>query len=315
MKTYNEFIKLVRNWANRDEEVLSNAIIADCLTYAADKAYRTLRVPPLETTVTYNSTELTAATTTGPPSYTELAIPSNLIEFIQIRSIAADGATKRVFNEKSDVRTFFDTYAEKYNASAYWTRKGNNILLSPGFNTSNVSGTEDKVELYYYRRLPALNARYDVTAANANLSETFISEITESNTAPTDLKTGQVVSTASLKKAVYTRTSDNQVITTTYYETSVADSSIPAAPVGQTRAITTASYYGSEVPNWLRDENERIILNGALAEAFIYLNEPESVQMYGQIFTSEIDELNREESKRHSSGGNVQININTNGLI
>ena len=72
MKTYNEFIKLVRNWANRDEEVLSNAIIADCLTYAADKAYRTLRVPPLETTVTYNSTELTAATTTGPPSYTVL---------------------------------------------------------------------------------------------------------------------------------------------------------------------------------------------------------------------------------------------------
>ncbi len=57
------------------------------------------------------------------------------------------------------------------------------------------------------------------------------------------------------------------------------------------------------------------MLNGALAEAFIYLNEPESVQMYGQIFTSEIDELNREESKRHSSGGNVQININTNGLI
>ena len=315
MKTYNEFVKLVRNWANRDEEVLSNAIIADCLTYAADKAYRTLRVPPLETTVTYDSTELTAATTTGPPSFTELAIPSNLIEFIQIRSIAADGATKRVFNEKSDVRTFFDTYAEKYNTSAYWTRKGNNILLSPGFNTSNVSGTEDKVELYYYRRLPALNARYDVTATNANLSETFISEITESNPAPTDLKTGQVVSTASLKKAVYTRTSDNQVITTTYYETSVADSSIPDAPVGQTRAITTASYYGSEVPNWLRDENERIILNGALAEAFIYLNEPESVQMYGQIFTSEIDELNREESKRHSSGGNVQININTNGLI
>ena len=29
MKTYNEFIKLVRNWANRDEEVLSNEISLD----------------------------------------------------------------------------------------------------------------------------------------------------------------------------------------------------------------------------------------------------------------------------------------------
>ena len=51
--TYTELTTLVRNWCNRDEEVVSDAIIKDCLKYAADKAYRTLRVPPLENVAVY----------------------------------------------------------------------------------------------------------------------------------------------------------------------------------------------------------------------------------------------------------------------
>ena len=51
--TYTELTTLVRNWCNRDADVVSDAIIKDCLKYAADKAYRTLRVPPLENVVTY----------------------------------------------------------------------------------------------------------------------------------------------------------------------------------------------------------------------------------------------------------------------
>ena len=47
--TYSQLVSLVRTWSNRDEEAVSDAIIKDCLRYAADKAYRTLRVPPLET--------------------------------------------------------------------------------------------------------------------------------------------------------------------------------------------------------------------------------------------------------------------------
>jgi len=318
MKTYNEFISLVRNWSNRDEEVLSNSIIADCLSYAADKAYRILRIPPLEQTVSYSSAELLEATTSSSSSsngVTELSIPSDLIEFIQIRAIAVDGKTTRVFNEKTDIRTFFDPYAEKYSNIAYWTRKGDSILLSPGFGSSAGIGTEDTVELYYYRRLPALNARFDVTAVNANLSSALVSEITEANPAPTDYRTNTTVDTASLKKAVYTNTATSAVVSTVYYETTVLDADIPVAPSGQTRTITTASYYGTEVPNWLRDENERILLNGALAEAFIYLNEPETASMYAQIFASEVKELNSEEAQRRASGGNVQFNFNANGLI
>lgn len=318
MRTYNEMINLVRNWSNRDKEVITDSIIGDCLNYAADKAYRKLRVPPLEQVVTYSSSDLIANTNdanNGTPSITKLEIPSNLIEFIQIRALDSDNRTTRVFNEKSDIRTFFDPYAEKYSSIAYWSRQGNDILLSPGFKNGSAGGQENSIELYYYGRLFALDARYEVTAANANISESYISEVTVNNPIPTNLRTGEQVNSASLKKAVYTLDSDSSIVSTKYYETTVADGNITAAPSGQTRTITTNTYYGVEVDNWLRDENERIILNGALAEAFIYLNEPDSASLYANVFASEIQEMNQEETKRKASGGNVQFNFNGNGLI
>ena len=47
-------------------------------------------------------------------------------------------------------------------------------------------------------------------------------------------------------------------------------------------------YYGNLVPNWLRDENERVVLMGALAEAFFYLQENEESQKYAALFQAEI---------------------------
>ena len=79
--TYNELVSLVRNWSNRDEEVVSDAIIKDCLKYAADKAYRTLRVPPLENVAVYEKTLLEAATTNSNglvSSRTQIQLPSEI---------------------------------------------------------------------------------------------------------------------------------------------------------------------------------------------------------------------------------------------
>ena len=112
-RTYNELISLVRDWSNRDSEAVSDAVIKDCLKYAADRSYRTLRVPPLENIVTYEKAELTAATTQGNallPSRTEIQLPTDLVEFIQIREVDANDQTVRVFNEKVDIRTFNDPY-------------------------------------------------------------------------------------------------------------------------------------------------------------------------------------------------------------
>ena len=177
-RTYEQFIQLVRDWSNRDSEVLPNSIIADCIKYAADKAYRTLRVPPLEHTVTYTAAQLQANTrgaNNRVGSITELCIPDDLIEFMYIRGVDSNGQTTRMFNEKADIRTFYDLYAEKYNDLAFWSRHGNNILLAPGFGNTGGNygstgvGQEECIELHYYRRLPAFYARYEISAANANL--------------------------------------------------------------------------------------------------------------------------------------------------
>ena len=277
---YNELITLVRNWSNRDSEALPDAIIQDTLRYAADKAYRTLRVPPLEHIVTYDRATLEANTANSNnrfSSTTSLQIPGDLIEFIQLREIDEDGRTVRLFNEKTDVRTFRDLYSEKYNDIAYWTREADRILYAPGFNGAGSSGgslgigAAEAFELYYYRRLPALNARYDVTLGNYRLG------VLED-------ASGTVLAA----NANYTQTQFDSLPTTTV---------------------------GSEVPNWLRDENERILLFGALAESFAYLQENEEVQKYAAMFGQEIMELNKEDQMRTGSGGNVQVNFNGRGLI
>ena len=123
------------------------------------------------------------------------------------------------------------------------------------------------------------------------------------------------MSTTNLKKVQYTLS--DVVQSTVYYEATVADSDIPAAPALQERSnpIPIKSYYGAEVSNWLKDQNERVLLNGALAEVFFYLAEPESATQYASLFSAEINELNTEERKRKSSGGNVQVNFNGNNLI
>ena len=279
-RTYSELVDLVRRWSNRDIQVLPNNIIADCLRYAADKAYRTLRVPPLEATVMFNSTMLEANTDASNnrfASVTRIQIPSDLIEFIHIRGVDSENRTTRMFNEKADIRTFRDIYAEKYNDNAFWARQGDNILLSPGFgNAGNFYGSsgvleESGVELYYYRRLPSLHARYDVTEANMAFDNTL----------------------------------------TTIQPTALADTP-ETIPTG---AIDGTTYYGLPVPNWLRDGNERIILMGALAEVFFYLQENDEATKYAQLFVQEIEELNAEDKMRTASGGNIQVNFNGRGLI
>ena len=74
-------------------------------------------------------------------------------------------------------------------------------------------------------------------------------------------------------------------------------------------------YYGDYVPNWLRDQNERVLLMGALAEVFFYLQEDDEAQKYAALFLQEIQELNDEDRMRHASGGNIQVNFNGRGLI
>ena len=282
---------IIRDWSNRqDESVLPNDRIQEAMKYAADKAYRKLRGAALENTITYNSTALTAATTIGNnflPSQTDLTLPTDLIEFIQIREIDSVGRTCRVFNEKTDLRTFNDWSSIKTSYIGYFSRQGNTLLLAPGFGQANSIGTPDKIELHYYRRLPALNALYDVTPAN--YAAGFL---TQDNTAAVSL---------------FFVNNDTSTAYATQSEATAADT----GGVG----TNNAKYRGNEAANWLRDENERVIMMGALAEIFYYLQDDDQAIKYKKLFEEEIFELNDEDTKRNAAGGNVQVNFNGRGLI
>lgn len=286
-RTHAQLISLVREWSNRDQEVLSDDIVKDCLRYAADKAYRSLRISPLEATVTYDSAALIAATTnstTYNDSRTELKVPSDLIEFIQIREVDANNNTTRVFNEKLDLRSYNDH--STIVTGSYWSRQGTTINLSPGFQSAGV-GSPIAIELHYYKRLPALDATYTVSAAN--YAAGLLTQSTQGTTGASPL---YLVTLAGV---------------TTAYDTLAAAQAVGTA--------STVYFVGNEVAHWLRDENERILLMGALAEVFAFLQEDEQLQKYAQMFMSEIAELNDEDRKRNAKGGNIQIGYTAGGLI
>ncbi len=369
MPTYDAFVDLVQNWANKDSSVLSDSITQDCMRYAADTSYRTLRVSALEQTVEYTKTQLDAATTSAnnrAASKTELTIPADLLEFIQLREVDDDGRTCRVFNEKTDLRTFNDIYAEK-TQSAYWSRVGNVLVYSPGFGTGFTSFIPTKAELHYYKRLPALNATYDVTPTNyaggfltqSNSGTTrlyFVDGNTQTAYATQALAEAAITSTGADKVtaklvsvgtggvanaiAVDTRVgtiasnmalSGNGVDLNSGAQPTVSSITAQAGTTAtvvmsnaQTIAVGTdlvfsktnsAKYVGNEVAHWLRDENEKVLLYGSLAEVFYYLQDEDQAKKYKQLFTEEIALLNNEDNKRGASGGNVQVNYNGRRLI
>lgn len=367
MPSYSDFRALVRDWSNKDSSVLSDARINDCMRYAADNSYRRLRISALEQTVTYSQTQLEAATTTSSnvTSKTELTIPADLLEFIQLREIDDDGNTSRVFNEKTDLRTFNDVWALKTQAS-YWSRVGNVIVYSPGFGKGHNITPATKAELHYYKRLPALDALYDVTPANftagyltTTAGTTYLYNVTsaaatkyathaEAVTADATKATGTAPTGSGLGAFAFTNLTGGAghiVVGDELSGTGIALNSSTGAPpkvagitytgdnttanitlgtndtqslTGQTvtfSSTTSTKYIGTEIAHWLRDENEKILLYGALSEAFYYLQDDDQAAKYQKLFYEQIGQLNDEDNKRSSSGGNIQINYSGRGLI
>ena len=286
---YNALLAKIRDWSNRDTDTLPDSIIADAVRYAEDHAYRNLRIPPLEATITYSIPENAELITD--PKRQSLRIPTDLSEFISLRQLnAPEGAGSqpigenrtRVFNQKADYRTFTDYTAIEYDFYR-WTRRGNEILMHPPYRAG------DTYELFYYRRLPALWALYDVTPANwqNNRLDWFEMPITtDMTTTPQDERT-------------------TQLFFPTGTPTGVAPT--PSTEITPTLAATMANtvalnFRGKESPNWLRDDQEKLLIWGAMTFIGSYLGDDEMQQKYLQMFTQEITELNDEEGKRRVSG-------------
>ena len=302
---YDDLVNLVTAWSNRDSEVLPKSVIRSALGYAADTAYRDLEIPPLEYSVYYvisenDVTNLPANSTVINPEddVLTLPVPNDLSTFIHVRNAGsweydassgtdtdikrtsstgpididpAEGFNAIVWNEKADIRTFHDFTAQKVSEN-YWTRQGNNILASASVGDGCV------IEVFYYRRLPALNARYTIDSNTDTMSDIIDPNLQYADEAAFDADTD---------KPSYLSFSDFTQISGTYY-------------------------IGNLVPNWLRDDNEKVVLFGALWHCFDYVGEEDMSQKYLAKFRDEIANVNMEEKMRKSSGGNVQVHYNSN---
>jgi|TARA_B100000035_G_C21030838_1_gene568380 hypothetical protein len=248
---FDALVAKVRNWANRDSSILTDALITDFLDYSADTCYRKLRIPPLEYTYLYPT--ITSAST----GETSLQLPPDLTEIISMRRTNSAG-TSSTFMKNLGLRSFEDNNTSKpQNSFSY---KGGNIIFHPAAEEGEV------FEIHYYRRLFDLNATYVVNQANINAGNT---------------------TTAS--------SGDEGAV------------EFPAS---------SGNYYtGNEVYNWLRDDNERALLFGALAHAMDYLGDNEASMKYFQKQEMAIQELNNEETYRKVRGSSNQITYEVSELM
>ena len=324
-------IQRVLTWSNRDPDVFgastsrpsggwtraSSGELSEFLEYAADKCYRALRVPPLEYTRQFAIGENDFVSPdrgvdTGGITTVNMPVPVDLIDVIYFRC----GGT--IINEKLDPRTFYDRYSTK-KSGFFWTRVGNVFQVSGPFAVG------DTIEIHYYRRLPAMDAKYNVTAATVNFLlpddvhqaynyETSSVDGSEQLFFPTGTSAAATSSTGEIAFDFPTITNLTEDLSWQVASDSSGTVITYIGDDGEDVAVTydtPLNFTGLEVEHWLRDENERIVLFGALMEAFNYLDEPEQLQKFQTMFLQEISELNVEENLRQTQGGNISVNFSS----
>ena len=82
-----------------------------------------------------------------------------------------------------------------------------------------------------------------------------------------------------------------------------------------TANATPVWYFGNEVANWLKDQNERILIWGSLWRMGSFLDDEKMEARYEKLFTQDIATLNDEEKRRRAKGGNIAVTFNGNGMI
>jgi len=235
---YDALVTKVRSWANRDSSVLTDDLIRSFLDYAADYCYRNLRIPALEHTFVYNPIS------SNNVDENVITLPSDLSELIQFGKTNAEGKFT-AYDERASLASMQDKNFEK--AEGTFARKGRALIFHPAAELN------DRFEVYYYRRLPDLDAVYTVNQTNVDAGLC----------------------------------------------TQVDETTAGAVQVGN------LYYLGNEVPNWLRDDNERILVFGAVSHALEYLGEDERAEKFFNKQKEIILELNQEEIKRKAKGGSI----------
>jgi hypothetical protein len=266
---------------------IPESIIENCLQYGMDDIYRDLRIPQLEYTAQFT---VAAGNNLVGTNYSAFSIPEDLTEFIYLRRVDLVSVTASVmYNQVNDIRTFLDPWAETYDWSRY-------VWKDFQFLVKRQLEIGDTIELHYYRRLGQLDAVYSVIPANwssafSDASQPLLTLLSSGGTLM--YKSG---------------TAPNTAIFLTQAE---AD----AWAVIYGSATVALRFEGKEAWNWLRDANERVCIYAALKHIGAYLNDPEMEKRYDEQTSKIVTSLNREEKYRRAKGGNVQVNVNTGGMI
>lgn len=337
MATYTDLVKMVRDWANREDTVLPDSIIQSSLRYAADESYRYLEIPPLEFSRYYvirKDTALTYCVKASEGVYTvavsnnikdakfdsndtnpdvanaSFAVPHDTISFIVLRSMGSinrpeigstvGGVAVTDVNQNNYAIILASDTPSVVSHSAYQDTVYNETVDTKTFYDYNDSthnsgyftrkGSNiivagelvkegDTIELFYYRRLAALDARKTIPAT-VTLAEA------QTDSATYEVKTAVEYETLTvLEKRTY------QEIEGEYVR------------------------YVAEIGNWLKDQNERVLLFGALHRCFDYLQEDQQSEKYKARFAEAVQELNNEEKKRKLSAGQAHVSFDARGLI
>lgn len=154
----------------------------------------------------------------------------------------------------------------------------------------------DTLELHYYRRLGQMDALYSVVPENYNNNypdndQPLLSPVVASGIFL------YLAGAGSLRQAFLTS----------------SEAAVYATVVGG--SVSAQMYQGKEAWNWLRDAHERIILVATLRHVGAYLMDTELETKSEQQLMTIIEKLNREDKFRKAKGGNLQINVNTGGMI
>ena len=158
MATYNELLQDFLDWSNRDIEVFGggelteNRLIQRFFQYAADEAYRQLKIPAIEWLHTYDAIDTdNIFNNASIGRFARLPIPANLTEFIQLRKRDPNSLTGYVtYQAKSDIQSFLNEFTYKYDDEFFFTREQNHLIVS-------YPEVGEVYELYYYGRLAALH--------------------------------------------------------------------------------------------------------------------------------------------------------------
>lgn len=298
-------------WSNRDKDIFGktttsqNQLLDTFLSYSADECYRRLRIPALETDRQY-TIDSDSVIGSGRDSYNKISIPVDFTEMISIRFVSgqANIQPNNVVFERKDEAVFFDSYSMRY-SSYSWMRSGDYFYIRPALPVGAV------VNFHYYRVLPSLQATYSVIPSNIlwtsdtvktpSATQPFLTTVTEGGTTLYSITLTKEGATSPI--SYYSTVSERDTAYASY-----------TPPTGYTKSTSSSMFSGKEVGNWVRDQNEKCLLWGALAKLYQFLSDPEQENRFTTLYDTEIERLNQEENRRKVQGGTTQVSF-SNSLL